>query len=193
MGAAVCSIDGCNRPIKARGLCNGHYKRQVKHGDPLGGRASSEDLSKFIEEVAVPYKEAICLIWPFSRGGNGYAYATWNGKRSGVHRLVCELTSGPPPSPKHEAAHTCGRGHDGCVNPIHLAWKTSKENKADTLLHGTRLRGARNHRAILTEDQVRTIRTLRGAERGIDLARRFAVSPATITSIQKHENWGWLP
>jgi len=30
-----CSIDGCNRPATAKGLCASHYRRLVQHGDPL--------------------------------------------------------------------------------------------------------------------------------------------------------------
>lgn len=40
-----CSVPGCDRPVKARGLCNGHYQRLMTHGDvqadrPLGGGAA---------------------------------------------------------------------------------------------------------------------------------------------------------
>lgn len=31
-----CVIDGCEKPVKARGWCCGHYARWTKHGDPLG-------------------------------------------------------------------------------------------------------------------------------------------------------------
>lgn len=30
--ARVCSVDGCERPIKARGFCNAHYQRSIKGG-----------------------------------------------------------------------------------------------------------------------------------------------------------------
>jgi len=44
-----CTIAGCDRNPKARGLCDLHYKRQWKHGDPALGatRAGADDVSYF--------------------------------------------------------------------------------------------------------------------------------------------------
>ena len=29
-----CSVEGCNSPVKSRGLCNAHYQRLRRYGDP---------------------------------------------------------------------------------------------------------------------------------------------------------------
>ncbi len=34
MTGAVCTVDGCGRGVKSRGLCNPHYLRLVRTGDP---------------------------------------------------------------------------------------------------------------------------------------------------------------
>ena len=31
----ICSVDGCDKPVQAKGLCNTHYKRLQRLGDPL--------------------------------------------------------------------------------------------------------------------------------------------------------------
>lgn len=31
----TCSVDGCDRPITGHGWCNMHYKRWLRHGDPM--------------------------------------------------------------------------------------------------------------------------------------------------------------
>jgi len=31
----ICSVDGCDKPVQAKGLCNTHYKRQQRLGNPL--------------------------------------------------------------------------------------------------------------------------------------------------------------
>ncbi len=49
--ADTCAVAGCERPVhvESRGLCNAHYQRWLRHGDPLGagtGRGSNRlDLS----------------------------------------------------------------------------------------------------------------------------------------------------
>lgn len=39
----VCSVEECQAPIKARGLCGAHYQRMRKTGDPLGVRPGRWD------------------------------------------------------------------------------------------------------------------------------------------------------
>lgn len=35
-----CSLSGCGKPAITRGMCNAHYRRLLRHGDPLGGGPS---------------------------------------------------------------------------------------------------------------------------------------------------------
>jgi hypothetical protein len=107
-------------------------------------------------------------------------------------RYVCEIVHGAPPSPTHEAAHNCGKGHLGCVNPHHLEWKTSKDNQADKLLHGTSNRGIRQGSCKITDVQAREILTLKGARTLKYLADKFNISPSTVRSIQERKTWAWL-
>lgn len=39
----VCSIEGCDRPVKTRGWCNAHYQRWYKTGDPTKIRPARWD------------------------------------------------------------------------------------------------------------------------------------------------------
>lgn len=57
-----------------------------------------------------------------------------------VSRLVCEWYNGPPPTPEHEAGHTCPLGERClCINPHHLTWQTREENE------NYKRRGTTNH------------------------------------------------
>jgi hypothetical protein len=92
-------------------------------------------------EIAIHHKGEECLPWPFSEAAAGYGRIVVDGKHTLAHRHVCTLVHGEPPTPKHEAAHSCGKGHEACVSGDHLSWKTHADNQADRLIHGTSNRG----------------------------------------------------
>jgi len=173
-------------------LCHAHYTRLHKHGDPLAGNTPRGKALEFFIDVVLPYTEDDCLIWPFSRTSEGYARVWHEGRLVSVHRLACERIHGPPPTDKHEAAHSCGNGHLGCVNPRHLSWKTRKENEADKILHGTIACGKRHGSSKLTADDVREIQNLIGTMKQFDLAKIFGISQSTISDIKRGKLWRHL-
>ncbi|MDR9813083.1 hypothetical protein [Rhizobium hidalgonense] len=188
----TCSISDCCNPRYCKKYCRSHYGRFHRHGDPLAGGTSNGEPMRFIHEVALNYTSDECLTWPFATNGWGYGAVQVGDKMVGVHRYVCELVRGAPPTSEHQAAHSCGKGRLGCISPIHLSWKTRIENKDDELLHGTRSRGERNARAKLTDAEARAILALKGAETQSKLATRFGVSYQAIASIHTGRTWAWL-
>lgn len=189
-----CRIEGCEANARyseggRNGLCRAHRLRAMRHGDPLGGVTARGSAQKFLEEVVLAHRGAECLDWPFARSEKGYGKI---GKGTRVHRLVCERVHGPPPSPDHDAAHSCGRGHMGCVNPQHLRWATKSENQMDRLAHGTDNRGEDHPLAVLTEAQVMEIWASRGRVTQRALAERYGVAVGTIGNIHRGATWGWL-
>jgi hypothetical protein len=147
---------------------------------------------RYLRDSVLPYGGDDCLTWPYAKDGDGYAKVRNGGPARLVHRLVCEIVHGVAPSPKHEAAHSCGKGRDGCVNPRHLSWKTTKQNQEDRVEHGTSNRGTRNGSAKLTADDVRTIRAMKGRASCPSLARQFHVSTSHVARIHAGAAWGWL-
>lgn len=123
-----------------------------------------------------------CLIWPFSRAQTGYGQL--GGDQHLVHRLVCEYRHGPCPTSEHHAAHSCGRGHDGCINPWHLSWKTPSENQFDRFQLDIP-----QPRAKLTPEQVDEIRALKGRMRIVDIAAKFGVNERNIRLIHEGKTW----
>lgn len=126
-----------------------------------------------------------CLIWPFARHVDGRAKI--NGDMPA--RQMCEIAHGPAPTPLHEAAHSCGKAHLGCVHPKHLRWATRAENHADKREHGTHLEGEKHYRAILTENDVVEIRRLRRTLSQRRIARRYGVSRSCISGVLGSKNW----
>ena len=188
----ICSVAACNKPATHRGWCGVHYGRWRRHGDPLGGGTANGEPRRFLETVVMPFEGDECLPWPYATNSAGYGKLSVDGKLVHVHRLACEARWGPPPSPKHEAAHSCGKGHLGCCNPKHVSWKTPAENQRDKLAHGTAARGAKNALAKLSEEDVREIRRLRGLVSEKEIAKMFGVSRGCISGIFTGKNWSWL-
>jgi hypothetical protein len=147
---------------------------------------------RFVREIALHYTGDGCLTWPFAKDRDGYGQIRVNGRTVVVSRYVCELVNGPAPTPKHEAAHSCGNGDKGCIAPDHLDWKTPSENNADKLIHGTINRGERNGKAKLSEAAVREIIAMKGKEMQIKLAEKFGVSNKTVSDIHTGRKWAWL-
>lgn len=140
----------------------------------------SPGLAWLIAHKDYPHAD-FCLIWPFARLNNGYGSTTRDGHFERAHRLMCEMIHGPAPAERPFAAHTCNRGHEGCVNPHHLVWKNQEENEADK----THEIGRRK----LTIDQAREIRAAKGLERPLDTARRFNTSFSNVIAIQQGRTW----
>jgi hypothetical protein len=132
----------------------------------------------------IDYAGDECLIWPFARIAKGYGeLGAPNRKMQYAHRVMCTLVNGPPPTPKHQTAHSCGRGHDGCVHPRHVSWKTNGENQLDRRIHGT----INVPRQRLTVRQVEEIRARKGLETQASIAKRLGIKVACVEHWQRHD------
>lgn len=189
----ICSVEGCGNPHEGRGLCRLHYKRLKR----TGSLHLSPDRSPRGEAMAwlnahVSHEGEECLIWPFRRFHGGYPCVWHNGRETVASRLMCSLAHGEPSDPTLEAAHLCGKGTSGCINPKHLQWKTKAENAEDRVLHGTDYRGSNSPHSVLKDYQVREIRALEGKLIWADIAAKFGVSKSTVFAILKRRSWKWL-
>lgn len=147
--------------------------------------------TKFVDE-AVTFSGDECLMWPFGRTSAGYGNLTVSGKKQSAHRVICERVNGPAPSPSHEAAHTCGNGHLGCVSPAHLKWKSRKENAQDTIVHGTSLRGNKRDNTKLDPEKVKAIRFANNSASQREVAELFGIDQSHVSRIRSKLAWQWL-
>lgn len=183
-----CAVDDCDiSPIK-KGLCNKHYLRLWRYGDPTAGGTGNGEADKFIRSMLNATPTDDCIILPFGRKGNGYGKIYVNGKMIGAHRYVCELVHGAPDKGMI-ALHSCGKGHLGCVNHKHLRWGTYSDNYQDSVAHGTASIGAKCRSTKLTEDQVKEIIAIKGKGSQKSIAERFGVAQSVISRIQSGKNW----
>lgn len=191
----LCSIPDCGKRHSVRGWCTLHYQRWKRYGDPNFVKlemAPRGEPREFLEAVVFRYEGDECIVWPYCCFPSGYGQIRVDGKSQTVSRLVCERRHGPPPGAGYDAAHSCGKGHLGCITPAHLAWKTRAGNIEDMIDHGTARRGERAVNSKLTAGEVREIRALKGSATQRQLAERFGVRPQAISRIHQNARWGWL-
>ena len=194
-GKSICSVEGCGKSARARGMCSSHDRFNTIYGSPTARKyAPKGDTMKFIMETALPYEGDDCLFWPWKSpdSKDGRASVWYEGRTTNPARVVCRLTHGEPPAKGYDAAHSCGNGHKACVNPRHISWKTRLENVADMIDHGTKRYGENMHSSKLTEADALYILNARGKESTASLVARFGVLQNTISRIQTGKRWGHL-
>lgn len=189
----TCSVESCQKPAKTGNkLCHAHARKKWKYGDPLAGRTNGAPKRLYLK--ALTYEGEDCLIWPFGKNADGYAiYRPKHDDRTQIlSRRICEDIHGEAPTPEHQAAHSCGNGHKGCINKTHVRWATPKENCQEKIVHGTTNRGQKCHSNKLSPDDVRRIRKLLLTTPATAIAHSYGVGKSTIYGIKHGKNWAWL-
>lgn len=192
---ADCAVSDCSTPARKRGFCEAHYERWRRSGDPLGADGTPRgSIPDFISRlVSEEISSDVCITWPYHRAHNGYGtLSKRDGRTPWAHRRVCEDAHGAPPAADYQAAHSCGNGKLGCVNPKHLRWATASDNQADKVDHGTDNRGEKHYRALLTESDVRMIRAANASVSNSQIAGSLGVSSSTVRSARTRKSWAWL-
>jgi hypothetical protein len=187
-------IEGCGRPArKSRRRCSACEHAIHRYGDPFyRPERSGKGKGQLLLQELLLIETDECIMWPLHTN-SGYGYVRRDGRNVGVHVIACEQRHGPPPSPKHEVAHSCIKNR-ACLNYRHLRWATRAENLKDSIAHGTISRGERRPLAKLTEADVHHIRAVYTGARGQVgvLAREFGVSYVTVHDVLSGRTWAWL-
>jgi hypothetical protein len=150
-------------------------------------RGSGKTIQWIRDHVTYPHSDW-CLMWPFAKT-RGYGDFVYMGKRYYAHRFMCDLVHGAAPTPVHQAAHSCGSGHLGCVNPKHLSWKTKSENQLDCREHGTQAKAINGNRGKLTQYLADEIRALKGIKTQWQIAGEYKISESTVSDIWLNRTW----
>lgn len=130
-----CSLEGCGRPVMARGLCAGHYTQQRRNRplSPLQKRrpiGSPPVIRCRPSPCPVPSLEGPCMVFQ-GRLVKGYGKVDFEGKKLFVHRYVWEKAFGPIP-PGLVIDHQCR--NRACCNVSHLRLVTALVNVTENVI-----------------------------------------------------------
>jgi len=201
----ICIAPECGRRAKTKEMCQAHYQRVKRgHPDPFGtiGRPNDHIRAKpkinyngLVDEW-LRLNSAECIIWPFYRGQRGYGKVTVDRVCHTASRFVCMRVHGEAPGPNYEAAHECGNGHVGCVNPKHIVWKTRVMNAHDRKIHSLlpdrpqRLKKGATKNRVLEVEEVLSIKARLASDTFDEIASSFNVPRETIWRIAKGRTFG---
>lgn len=144
-----------------------------------------------------------CWLWTGSTNDVGYGQMRVRKRLLYTHRVAWELVNGPIPAGAC-VLHNCPGGENTlCCRPGHLFLGTKQDNSADMVSKSrqscgerhsqlTKISvpsGERHYNSRLTADDVREIYASRGLVSNVELGRRFHVSPATVSDIQRGLTW----
>jgi hypothetical protein len=150
MADRICSIPGCRNEHAAKGLCDSHYARLRRHGDPLASPArgpkpgipAERFWAKVYKDGPIPEHRpdlGPCWLWRGFLDRDGYGIFPFSARElRRAPRFAHELVSGPIPAGL-EVDHLCR--NRGCVKafgdehgPAHTELVTHAENMARGVL-----------------------------------------------------------
>lgn len=135
--------------------------------------------------------ESSCWNWVAYKKKNGYGQFWFEGYMRLAHRVSYQLYVGEI-TDNLQVLHKCD--NPACVRPSHLFLGTIADNMHDCVNKGRNRymvhSGEKHGSAILTEDEVKTIREMwANGARQVDLAKQFGVSQPTISGIVHYRSW----
>jgi hypothetical protein len=179
----ICSIEGCGKPVKARGWCGTHHERNRRNGDP--NKFLREEDGELLEYLKAHMYDGCSTEWPFFKS-KGYGAVTFKGKRQFAHVVsfmignnFIEISKGMV------VRHLCNKGNEGCFNFACLELGTKRDDAQDRIKAGTWSHGEKHGRAKLSNEDVVEIRRLyaTGNYTQQQLADMFNVSGSHISLI----------
>lgn len=129
----------------------------------------------------------VCWPWTGSTDGKGYGKLHVRPKMWSAHRLAWKIHYGALDD-NLSVLHRCDNPR--CVNPDHLFLGTVADNNADMRAKGRHAHGEKQYRALLTADQVRSIRQKATDGTSLtEIARQMGVSRSSIGAIVRGKLW----
>ena len=181
-----CSVEGCKLESSARGWCKKHYSCWYRTGSLVLKGKIIKSLEEKLMENYMPIPESGCWIWTACVDERGYGYVRSNGRMMRTHRASWLIHNGQIPKGLC-VLHKCEV--PSCINPNHLFLGTQQDNIKDMDNKGRRksLKGESNHKAKLTESDIREIR--KSTDNNKNDSKKYGVLPWAISKVKNRDSW----
>jgi hypothetical protein len=192
-GIFMCSVENCDREATKSGMCNMHYLRVRRHGNPNNGIKNHAPIEERFWRFIV--KNESCWSW-LGNKASGYGRLAIGKKTEGyflAHRFSWELHNKQKIPKGMFVMHKCDNPE--CTNPDHLTLGTPKENTQDMIAKGRKKTvasvGLKNGKALLNEEKVRLIRQSNLPH--TEIAKQLGVSAGCVRGVRIGRTWSHVP
>lgn len=166
----------------------------LKCANALGNRARWKDKPSAAERFWASVDQTPgqgpngdCWEWQRGRVAQGYGRLSIGKGEVRAHRYAYEMAFGEIPDGMM-VCHRCD--NPPCCNPNHLFLGTAGDNVADMVAKRRHMYGEGHHKAKLSDDQVRAIRT--DQRRQVEIADDYGVTQGLVGMIKRREVWTHL-
>jgi hypothetical protein len=123
---------------------------------------------------------------------DGYGVVFYQGRAWRANRLAYALRVGPIPDGAMILHARACNGRRACIEPSHLRPGDARQNSADMVAAGRSARGRMLPWAKLDPRRVRAIRRRAPLTTRAALARRYGLSPSTVSAVALGQTWRWV-
>lgn len=131
-----------------------------------------------------------CRLWTHPLNENGYAYVTYETRRTSAHRASLEVKLGRPIKAGAWACHARECPNKHCIAEDHLYEGTPQSNRDDDAALGKIQRGEQVPQSVLTSAQVRSIRKDTRLLR--EIAADYGITEGHVSEIRHRKKWAHL-
>ena len=177
-----CEIENCSNVMGNRKLCEMHYGRLRRNGNPqivlrnMGVGSSKEE--RLWSKIDIKTHND-CWEWTGVTKIFGYGNTSWNGKSTVAHKLAWFLTFGTWPNGL--LLHSCD--NPPCCNPNHLREGTHLDNMWDAIEKGRKF-------TTLSKNSVKEIKQLLSSGVPVkEIVNLYGVSQSAIYQIKSNKTW----
>lgn len=131
IGQPECRVEGCEKEVRCKGLCQSHYMRQWRHGTATGGGSAryATPEASFAARTKAAGDGSGCVNWTGSKASTGHGvFASGPGRTRLAYRYSWEQVNGPVPEGMI-LDHACR--NPSCVNVEHLRLADKSSNGAN--------------------------------------------------------------